>query len=163
MLMPLPVMMKFHVANMIEHPYYRMKAALQEQGWYVAWAHPCCQTCAWHEVPFQHPDGPRQGQDVDFDLLLFNHEQDCNIECDYDEEADEYILPEGMTRDDYCVYPTYKPEQTEGSLFSFSGDEAGVQKLVNMIPVIESTGWYVRWNQTGNTRIFIGWNNEPKN
>lgn len=147
---------------MIDHAFYRMKAALQYQGWYVAWAHPCCQTCAWDEVPFQHPDGPQQGQKVNFDRLLFNHEQDCNRECEYDEELDEYILPEGMTRDDYAVFPTFKPEETSGSLFCFSGDEAGVKNLVDAIPVIESTGCYVRWSQTGNQRIYIGWNNAPE-
>ena len=74
----------------MEHNFYKLKQRLQEQGWYVAWAHPCCQTCAWQEVPYEHPDGPNEGKELDWNKLLFNHEQDCNMECEYDEENDEY-------------------------------------------------------------------------
>ena len=137
--------------------FQQMKTALQEQGWYVAWAHPCCQTCAWQEVPYEHPDGPYQGQEINPNKVLFNHEQDCSMDCKYDEEADEYILPEGMTRDDYCTFPTHKPEETTGSHFCFNGDEEGVSQLINAIPIIESTGCIVEWNKKGNTRVYIGW------
>lgn len=140
--------------------FQRMKDLLQEQGWYVAWAHPCCQTCAWQEVPFEHPDGPRQGQEIDFDKLLFNHEQDCNMECPYDEEKDEYILPEGMTRDDYCTFPTYKPEETNGSLFCFNGQDKGLQNLIDAVELIESAGCKVEWNKRPDSRIYIHWNKE---
>lgn len=137
--------------------FQKMKAALQEHGWYVAWAHPCCQTCAWHEVPFHHPDGPNKGKELDFDKLLFNHEQDCSLDCEYDEEEDEYILPEGMTRDDYCTFPTYKPEQTSGSYFCFNGEGAALQNMIDAIPIIESTGCKVNWNLQPDTRIYIEW------
>ena len=147
---------------MTEHPYYRMKAALQEQGWYVAWAHPCCQTCAWQEVPYEHPDGPNQGQELDFNKLLFNHEQDCQLDCEYDSEKEEYILPAGMTRDDFCTFPTHKPEETTGSMFCFNGDDEGLEQLINAIAVIESAGCYVRWNKTGGQRVFIGWKNSAE-
>jgi len=140
--------------------FQRMKTALQEQGWYVAWAHPCCQTCAWQEIPYEHPDGPYQGKELDWDKLLFNHEQDCNMECEYDEEANEYILPEGMTRDDYCTFPTYKPEQTTGSLFCFNGEGPALQNLIDAIPIIESSGCKVHWNQHPNARIYIEWEKE---
>lgn len=137
--------------------FQKLKDVLQEQGWYVAWAHPCCQTCAWQEVPFEHPDGPNIGKQIDFDKLLFNHEQDCSIDCKYDEEKDEYILPEGMTKDDYCVIPTYKPEHTSGSLFCFNGSEQGLKNLVDAIPLIESADCKVYWNGKANTRIRIDW------
>lgn len=137
--------------------FQKLKDVLQEQGWYVAWAHPCCQTCAWQEVPYEHPDGPNIGKRIDSDKLLFNHEQDCSLDCDYDEEKDEYILPEGMTRDDYCVIPTHKPEQTSGSLFCFNSSEQGLKNLVDAIPLIESAGCKVYWNQKANTRIRIDW------
>ena len=141
----------------MEHNFYKLKQRLQEQGWYVAWAHPCCQTCAWQEVPYEHPDGPNEGNKLDWNKLLFNHEQDCNMECEYDEENDEYILPDGMTKDDYCTFPTYKPEQTSGSLFCFNGDEQGVKNLIEVLPIIEESGCTWSWNKTGNARIYIGW------
>lgn len=141
----------------MEHNFYKLKQRLQEQGWYVAWAHPCCQTCAWQEVPYEHPDGPNQGKELDSNKLLFNHEQDCNMECEYDEENDEYILPDGMTRDDYCTFPTFKPEQTSGSLFCFNGDEQGVKNLIEVLPIIEECGCTWGWNKAGNSRIYIGW------
>jgi hypothetical protein len=141
----------------MEHNFYKLKQRLQEQGWYVAWAHPCCQTCAWQEVPYEHPDGPNEGKELDWNKLLFNHEQDCNMECEYDEENDEYILPDGMTKDDYCTFPTYKPEQTSGSLFCFNGDEQGVKNLIEVLPIIEESGCTWSWNKTGNARIYIGW------
>lgn len=141
----------------MEHNFYKLKQRLQEQGWYVAWAHPCCQTCAWQEVPYEHPDGPNEGKELDWNKLLFNHEQDCNMECEYDEENDEYILPDGMTKDDYCTFPTYKPEQTSGSLFCFNGDEQGVKNLLEVLPIIEESGCTWSWNKTGNARIYIGW------
>lgn len=137
------------------HPFYKMKHLLQEQGWYVGWAHPCCQTCAWQEIPFEHPDGPREGEQIDFNKLLFNHEQDCDMECEYDEEKNEYILPEGMTHDDYSVIPAYKPEQTTGSLFCFNGDS--IQLLIEAISLIESTGCKVHWNHKPDSRIYIEW------
>ena len=141
----------------MEHNFYKLKQRLQEQGWYVAWAHPCCQTCAWQEVPYEHPDGPNAGKELDWNKLLFNHEQDCNMECEYDEENDDYILPDGMTKDDYCTFPTYKPEQTSGSLFCFNGDEQGVKNLIEVLPIIEESGCTWSWNKTGNARIYIGW------
>jgi len=141
----------------MEHNFYKLKQRLQEQGWYVAWAHPCCQTCAWQEVPYEHPDGPNEGNKLDWNKLLFNHEQDCNMECEYDDEKDEYILPDGMTKDDYCTFPTHKPEQTTGSLFCFNGDEQGVKNLIEVLPIIEESGCTWSWNKTGNARIYIGW------
>ena len=141
----------------MEHNFYKLKQRLQEQGWYVAWAHPCCQTCAWQEVPYEHPDGPNEGKKLDWNKLLFNHEQDCNMECEYDDEKDEYILPDGMTKDDYCTFPTYKPEQTSGSLFCFNGNEQGVKNLIEVLPIIEESGCTWSWNKTGNARIYIGW------
>jgi len=53
---------------------------LQAEGWYVGWSLPCCQTCAWGCVPFEHKTGPFKGQEVDFDKVLFNHEQDLEEE-----------------------------------------------------------------------------------
>lgn len=145
-------------ANMTDtHPFAVMKNLLQEQGWYVGWALPCCQTCAWQEVPYEHIDGPFKGQRIDSNKILFNHEQDCQMNCEYDESKDEYILPEGMTRDDYCTIPAFKFQDTKGSLFCFNSDELGLKNLIDAIPVIKSSGCTVEWNKQPNTRIYIGW------
>lgn len=137
--------------------FQKMKDALQAQGWYVAWAHPCCQTCAWQEIPASHPDGPYEGQDINFDKLLFNHEQDCQMDCEYNEEKGEYVLPEGMTHDDYCTFPTYIPEHTKGSYFCFNGQDNGLQNLIDALPIIKSAGCQIDWNQKSDSRIFIRW------
>ncbi len=135
----------------------KMQQQLQEAGWYVAWALPCCQSCAWESIPLEHEDGPFKGQDIDLDRVLFNHEQDCQLECEYDEEADKYILPEGMTEDDYSTFPHTTPEEQSSSLFSFSATEQGVKNLISVLPIIKEAGCTVRWNKNPNSRIQIIW------
>ena len=34
-----------------------MQQRLREEGWYVAWNLPCCQSCAWGELPYEFEDG----------------------------------------------------------------------------------------------------------
>ena len=139
------------------HPFRNLQQNLQKEGWYVGWALPCCQTCAWQEIPYQHEEGVFKGQSIDLSKVLFNHEQDCSMDCEYDEEKDEYVLPEGMTKDDYSTFPCHKPEQTNGSLFCFSGDDKGLQNLIDILPMIKESGCKVRWNKSANTRIYIYW------
>ena len=104
----------------------KMQEALRAEGWFVEWAMPCCQTCAWSEIPFEHESGPFKGKEVDFDKVLMNHEQDCEIDCmdecetcdgdgmidnpdyDDDEDAEQYIecddcFGEGCIRDDTLI------------------------------------------------------------
>lgn len=57
----------------------RMKAALQDQGWYVGWCEGWSQSDAWDAVPYDHEVGPFKGQRIDTDKCLFNHEQDAQI------------------------------------------------------------------------------------
>jgi hypothetical protein len=134
-----------------------LKDRLQEHGWYLGWALPCCQSCAWMELPMEHKDGPFKGQEVDYDKVLFNHEQDCLLDCEYDEENEKYILPEGMTRDDYSVFPHTTPEQQTNSLFCFSGEEVGIENLKKILPVIEAAGCRYDWSGSPNSRIEIDW------
>lgn len=54
----------------------KMQEALREHGWYVGWNLPCCQTCAWAELPYEFEDG----SEIDFSKVLFNHSQDCEFE-----------------------------------------------------------------------------------
>jgi len=65
-----------------------LKTRLREEGWFVEWNMPCCQSCAWAELPYEFDDGT----EIDFDKVLFNHSQDCEIELDppeFDSEEEE--------------------------------------------------------------------------
>ena len=57
----------------------RMQEALRAEGWFVEWNMPCCQSCAWGAIPYEHEVGPFKGQEVDLDKVLFNHSQDCEV------------------------------------------------------------------------------------
>lgn len=138
----------------------KLKERLQHEGWYVGWALPCCQTCAWQEVPYEHEEGPFTGELVNIHKVLFSHEQDCQLDVEYDNEKDEYILPDGYTKDDYCTFPHYRPNETNGSLFCFAGDDEGVKNLIEVLPLILESGCKIEWNKTGNMRPYISWDNE---
>ena len=57
----------------------KMQQRLREEGWYVGWNLPCCQSCAWAELPDTFDDGT----DIDLSKVLFNHSQDCEVDHDY--------------------------------------------------------------------------------
>ena len=89
----------------------KMQERLLEEGWYVGWNEPCCQSCAWGSLPYEFESGPHKGVEVDFAKVLFNHSQDCEVyvegeecseclgECEIenpdfdedDEDSEEYI------------------------------------------------------------------------
>lgn len=89
----------------------KMKQRLEEEGWYVGWNEPCCQSCAWGCLPLTFQFGPHKGESVDYAKVLFNHSQDCEVylegeecpecfgECEIenpdfdedDEDSEEYI------------------------------------------------------------------------
>jgi hypothetical protein len=158
----------------------KLQSRLQEEGWYVGWGLMCCQSCAWAEVPYEHEVGPFKGQEVDFSKVLFNHEQDCQMEdedCDaccgegyVGEEAEEecsvcggkgycYYNKDGIApdEDDYCVFPHYSPEEQNSSSFCFDGRDNGVKNLKEILPIIEECGCSVVWDGNGNTRPTIIW------
>jgi hypothetical protein len=112
-------------------------------------------------LPFEHEEGPFKDQDVDFNKVLFNHEQDCQIDCDWNDDTNEVIIPEGITSEDYDTFPHYSPEEQKSSLFCFSGSEQGVKNLIEILPLIEESGceWY--WDKTGESRIEISWEDKP--
>ena len=63
----------------------KMQEALRAEGWFVEWNMPCCQSCAWGSIPFEHEVGPFKGQQVDLSKVLFNHSQDCEVYTDGEE------------------------------------------------------------------------------
>ena len=91
--------MKFTTAGeMMSEPngFRKLQQRLREEGWYVGWNLPCCQSCAWDDVPFEFEDG----SEVDLNKVLFNHSQDCEYEWqeavyqhfdEDDEKADEFF------------------------------------------------------------------------
>lgn len=153
----------------------KMQERLTEEGWFVGWNLPCCQTCAWDEVVWMEnaPD--------DLSKVLFNHSQDCEV--DFDTEctscdgeggsyAEEWVECEDCDGAGYVPsenppdfepdtsvegFVCYPPEETEGSLFCFDGTPEGVDNLKNVIPLIEECGCTVHWNGSADSRVEICW------
>ena len=161
----------------------KMQEALRAEGWFVEWNMPCCQSCAWGEVPF----------DVDHTKALFNHSQDCEIDsegedcssCDGDGMIDnpDYDPDDGDAEQyidcDYCggegiLYGSFDdldyepdvsvsgfacmpPEVAGSSTFCFDGSDEGVANLKAVLPIIEASGCKVNWNGSGDTRPDISW------
>ena len=95
--------MKFTTAgDMMENGFQKMQRRLKEEGWYVGWNEPCCQSCAWGGLPDyldakydddgylirEHPEtGERMSysemdevyREVNLSKVLFNHSQDCEV------------------------------------------------------------------------------------
>lgn len=97
--------------------FYKMQERLREEGWFVGWNLPCCQSCAWGSLPMyldaeydeegylirEDADGNKiEYEDVDFTKVLFNHSQDCEVWIDGEEcpkcDGDGYL------EDDECEY-----------------------------------------------------------
>lgn len=165
----------------------KLQERLREEGWYVGWGLMCCQSCAWAEVPYEHEEGPFEGQEVDFSKVLFNHEQDCQMEeeeCDacggdgyvmecHDSDGEEteeecsvcdgegycYYNEDGVApdEDDYCIFPHYSPEEQNSSSFCFDGQKEGVKNLKEILPIIEECGCDIHWSGKGDQRPTISW------
>jgi len=164
--------------------FFKMKEALQAEGWFVGWNLPCCQTCAWGELPYEHEEGPFKGQKLNFEKVLFNHSQDCEVygseeECPVCDgegvvEGDSGELDEdcmecrgtgyedfGSDTGDYDTsvhgFVCNFPQQQESSLFCFDGSPEGVENLKAILPIIEECGCKVSWDGSGDSRIDISW------
>ena len=147
----------------------KLQERLTEEGWFVGWNLPCCQSCAWGEVPYES----------DLDKVLFNHSQDCEVyiegeecpDCDgegYDEELEDCMtcFGRGEIEEDFdpSIYDTSvsgficeTPEQATSSYFCFSGDKKGIANLKEILPIIEECGCEIQWDGTGKTRPYISW------
>ena len=144
----------------------KMQEALRAEGWFVEWNMPCCQSCAWSEVPL----------DADHTKALFNHSQDCQIDSDgedcpdcdgdgmidnpdYDPDdgdAEQYIEcdhcgGEGILYDSFddldyepdtsvFGFACMPPEVAGSSTFCFDGSDEGVENFKAVIPLIEASG-----------------------
>lgn len=115
----------------------KMQERLKEEGWYVGWNEPCCQSCAWSCLP-DYLDGkyddednlirehPETGEymsysemnevyrEVDLSKVLFNHSQDCEVYV----EGEECPVCEGegydMETDEDCMECFGRGEIEEG-------------------------------------------------
>ena len=136
----------------------RLQERLREEGWYVGWNLPCCQSCAWSELPYEFEDGT----EIDFSKVLFNHSQDCEVEPEppegLTEEQEEEWWEEWEERNE--GFQTLSPEEQHYSMFCFDGGRKGVKNLKAILPIIEECGCSWHWNETGKQRIEISWDNK---
>ena len=79
----------------------KMQERLREEGWYVGWNEPCCQSCAWSCLPDYLDE--EEKVDVDLSKVLFNHSQDCEVYL----EGEECYECHGMCE---VENPDYDPE-----------------------------------------------------
>ena len=161
----------------------KLQERLREEGWFVEWNMPCCQTCAWGDLPWKHEVGPFKGEELDYSKVLFNHSQDCEVDEDWDECPD--CKGEGYFEDtdadcDRCDGEGYveiedtdfdvdeydtsvsgfvcnSPEQQHSSTFCYDGDKQGVKNLKEILPIIEECGCKYYWSGKGDSRIDISW------
>jgi len=149
----------------------KMQERLTEEGWFVGWNLPCCQSCAWGEVPLE----------ADLSKVLFNHSQDCEVyiegeECpmcegegydiDTDEDCSE-CFGMGEIEEDFDAsefdtsvsgFVCQSPEQQTSSLFCFDGSKEGVENFKAIVPIIEECGVTVEsFDETGESRIELSW------
>jgi hypothetical protein len=167
----------------IYNGFRKLQERLREQGWFVEWNMPCCQTCAWGELPWKHEVGAFKGKELDYSKVLFNHSQDCEVDEDWDEcpgckgegyieDTDEdcgrcdgegYIGVEytDFDVDDYDTsvsgFVCNSPEQQHSSTFCYDGDKQGVKNLKEILPIIEECGCKYSWSGKGDCRIDICW------
>lgn len=161
----------------------KLQERLREEGWFVEWNMPCCQTCAWGDLPWKHEVGPFKGEELDYSKVLFNHSQDCEVyldeeecpECegegwnmDTDEDCEHchghgYLETEDEDFDlaDYDTsvsgFVCNSPEQQDNSTFCYDGDKQGVKNLKEILPIIEECGCKYHWSGKGDSRIDISW------
>lgn len=157
----------------------KMQERLKEEGWYVGWNEPCCQSCAWSCLPDYLDE--EEKVDVDYSKVLFNHSQDCEVyvegeECPvcegegYDMETDEDCMEcfgrgeieEGFDASEYDTsidgFICNSPEQQTDSMFCFDGSKKGVENFKAIIPIIEECGVTIdSFDESGKTRIQLSW------
>ena len=165
----------------------KMATRLREEGWYVGWNEPCCQSCAWGGLPMYLDEGMEI--EVDYSKVLFNHSQDCEvylegeecpecfgegmIEVDSDDDDDDDWMDcewcggageieEGFDPSEYDTsvsgFVCQSPEQQNSSYFCFDGSKEGVENFKAIMPIIEECGVSIdSFDESGKTRIELSW------
>ena len=163
----------------------KMATRLREEGWYVGWNEPCCQSCAWGGLPMYLDEGMEI--EVDYSKVLFNHSQDCEvylegeecpecfgegmIEVDSDDDDDWMDcmecggmgeIEEGFDASEYDTsvsgFVCQSPEQQNSSYFCFDGSKEGVENFKAIMPIIEECGVSIdSFDESGKTRIELSW------
>lgn len=118
---------------------------LRSLGWYCELGLPCCQSCAWGSIPFEHEYGPFKGEDIDFEKVLFNHEQDMEV---WDRDGND-------TEDSPIRYCTV--EELRHTALCHSGKTKEVKKAVE---ILEKHGCIVDWNGKADMRLCVDIPNE---
>jgi len=149
--------------------FYKLKAALEQEGWYVGWAEGYFQDEGWFNVPSVFPkDHPHAGQEVDLDKCIFNIIQDVEKEDDYILELGEKLDKGIITDDEYeeLVQKFYEeddwdeqfytPDEVFDSCFCFGE----VDTLKEILPIIEASGCRYHWDGSIKQRIEISWGRE---
>ena len=158
----------------------KMQERLREEGWYVGWNEPCCQSCAWSCLPDYLDE--EEKVDVDLSKVLFNHSQDCEVylegeECPvcegegYDMDTDEECMEcfgageieEGFDASEYDTsvsgFICQSPEQQNSSYFCFDGSKEGVENFKTIMSIIEECGVTIdSFDESGKSRIELSWN-----
>ena len=165
----------------------KMQERLREEGWYVGWNEPCCQSCAWGDLPYMLDED--KDIKVDLSKVLFNHSQDCEvylegeecpechgegmIEVDSDDDDDDDWMDcewcggageieEGFDASEYDTsvsgFVCQSPEQQNSSYFCFDGSKEGVENFKAIMPIIEECGVSIdSFDERGKTRIELSW------
>ena len=135
----------------------KLQQRLREEGWYVGWNLPCCQSCAWGELPDTFEDGT----DIDLSKVLFNHSQDCEYDLfdvvyeHFDEnsdQADEFSEEYEDARD------AVEDGQTDAvdKLFEKYGISELLEDLEGMDQSVSGFVCYTPEEQTDSTFCFDG-------
>ena len=140
----------------------KMQEALRAEGWFVEWNMPCCQSCAWAEIPLNHEVGPFKGDPIDLEKVLFNHSQDCEL----DNEGEDCSSCEGDGMIDNPDYDDLEPDEDgndqyidcdycggEGILYgSFDTNELGFEPDTS----VDGFSCYPPTHQSDSTFCFDG-------
>lgn len=120
------------------NPFRKMQERLKEEGWYVGWNEPCCQSCAWSCLPMYLDE--EQKVDVDYSKVLFNHSQDCEVDmyedgmecetCDGEGYIYEEDLNEDQGEDDDDTCPDCDGSGYNTTLLECEFDDAELDRSV---------------------------------
>lgn len=142
----------------------RLQERLREEGWYVGWNLPCCQSCAWGELPYEFEDGT----DIDFSKVLFNHSQDCEFDL-YDHVAEYFDEHLDQADEFFEEYEDARDAVEDGhtnavdKLFEKYNITHLLKELVDMDQSVSGFVCYTPEQQTESTFCFDGSKEGVKN